>query len=284
MRTFKGLQAPPDGQHSPLRNNDGDDDDNKNGVGEPSNSGEANAAPAVDPGASSARSNSHSQQAQQDGTESGTGERGSRSGSGARGDLQVEEHGIGEGKGVGVRADAKGISSGPTGEDALELAVAVPLTAAGGGQVPRSDRHGQSCTTSSGSKINSSGTSEDSGGPVGGLLERRKSVATMLDRTRSHAAMVDRGSKKKAALTTQRSSGTAAGNGVHGSAKKNGSTTNAAAKKDANVGANIMAEERHHQRDKGVGRDPSEAPVETIEAIDLPKHVLTEDNCTFWVR
>lgn len=138
-----------------------------------------------------------------------------------------------------------------------------------------------------------------------------------MDRTKSHAAMttIDRGNgnKKRATLTPtpavqQRSTGTVAlaGHGAYGSSnssvssKKHGgpnntttstATSTTPGKKAPNTGNNAVAEEHQHphhekekEKEKGLGAEWFEVPVEAVEAIDLPKHVLTEDNCTFWVR
>ena len=137
-----------------------------------------------------------------------------------------------------------------------------------------------------------------------------------MDRTKSHAAMttIDRGNgnKKRATLTPtpavqQRSTGTAAalaGHGAYGSSnssvssKKHGgpnntttstATSTTPGKKAPNTGNNAVAGEHQHphhekEKEKGLGAEWFEVPVEAVEAIDLPKHVLTEDNCTFWVR
>lgn len=293
MRTFKGSATTPDGpqQQPPPTNDDINDsltdESNGRGVGGLGSIDEATAA--------SSSTSSQSHQGQQNGACIGAEAR-------EGGEAQANEKGFGEGNGGGAHGDTNGCPGGPTSEDAQEIA---PMAVA-------SDRHRQetaSSAISSGRSISSNpGISGDSGAPTptDGLLDRAKSVGTMLhrhlhldlhlDQTKSHAAMIDRGNKKKATPAVamqQRSTGTAAGHGVHeqGSTKKNAGSNSSSSgsitgRKTTNSSSSstAMGEEHQHQQEKGSGAELSEVPVETIEAINLPKHVLTEDNCTFWVR
>lgn len=290
IRTNKGVDAPPDGQQQPPppTNNDvGNSSDSKNGVGGLGNSDGASAASssAFDRGPGSARSH----QEGHDDAGSDTGAR--RGGAGAR--IQVKETGLGDVEGGGAQADTTGYPRGPMSEGAQEvamaMAVAPPAAGTGGGDnAVAGDRREAASAISSGRNTGNiaSGASGDSGAaPIGGLLDRKKSVAAMLDRTKSHVAMVDRGNKKKPTPAVKHSSGTAVAHG----AKKTGGSNNAGGKKhtrnsNSNSNSASAATDDHHQHEKGLGGEPSEVPAEAVEAIDLPKHVLTEDNCTFWVR
>lgn len=260
MRTLKGFGAPPDGQHPlPTTNEIEDDDSSQTGAGGIGGSDEATAA------SSSGHSHSHSHRAQPE--------------------AHARGKGLGGETGGGARADARGA---PRSEEEKVSAAAPAAMASAPQEVAYNITSGgtiSSCNTTSNTSI-SAGMSGGSGAPIGGSLDRKKSVAVMPDRTKSHAVIIDRGNKKRATPATQRSSAAAAGHGaghgLQGSTKKSGGSSNAAREKSTNAntrGSNATAEE-HHQ-EKGLGAEPQEAPV---EAIDLPKHVLTEDNCTFWVR
>lgn len=250
LHTFKGPDAAPDQQAQPT-NNDAN-------VGLLSTNQNANAA-----------SNS-AHQAQHDICFSGAGER-------EGGEAQANDKGLGERKVGGTQGDTKDNPRDPVSKNVQEQSLTVTA----------SDRQQADSATNSGNTVSKSGPSGNSGAPVGGLLDRKKSVATTLDRTKSNIAMVDRGNKKKASSPAQPySSGAAAGHGAPGIPKKNTGSINATGNKitdtSTSTSTKTMAEE-HHQ-EKSLGAEPPEVPAESIEAIDLPEHVLTEDNCTFWVR
>lgn len=101
-------------------------------------------------------------------------------------------------------------------------------------------------------------------GATGAPLDRKKSVV---------GAVFDR--NKKRGATTVKSTG-GAGHGAQGGTKKHlGSSTSGGVGKKPNAPSPRAADERDH-------RDLS-GHTEVVEAIELPAHVLTEDNCTFWV-
>lgn len=102
-------------------------------------------------------------------------------------------------------------------------------------------------------------TSARSHGGVGsGSIERTKSVATMM------------GGKKK--TSARLNAGALSGHGGYGSANQMNSSHH-----HSGNGSLTRTTAEHQQDDLVVGGIPE------VEAINLPDHVLTEDNCTFWV-